>query len=73
MPTLCLPDVEVMDEDPAYVFRFPTPPDVGAMGAATCWPPRSSLYQLGLLGCLPGCMFLQGAYAARAAMPPPPT
>jgi ATP-binding cassette subfamily F protein 3 len=23
-----LADVEVMDEDPAYVFRFPTPPDV---------------------------------------------
>ncbi len=23
-------DVEVMDEDPAYIFRFPTPPDVGA-------------------------------------------
>lgn len=41
-------------------------------GAATCSPPCSLLYQLGLLGCLLGCMFLQGAYAARAAMPPPP-
>ena len=36
-PCLRLPaDVETVEQDPSYIFRFPTPPDVGACHGCRC-------------------------------------
>lgn len=56
--SLCLPaekEVEVMDEDPAYIFRFPTPPDVGeqpSCAARGCPDLAHVPRALGEAGCL---------------------